>query len=285
MNKSFILSLTGNLFIAVLIISCTNEHIETFEQTSLNICIEKYDEIGIIHNEGLDYIFGEIKDYLGESLAADISKTDILMLSESANKTFLNTYNLCDESRAYTYSHIERVFSNQYMPERMSFVDLSVDKMDIQFSESLVRLFEMLHSLMLADNIYLQAKILDIEKIETQALDKLSADDLDMFLSATSVAKHTLAYWDSNLLNWIYLLNGEEVFSLEKSDFSWESLAVEDVAGAIGGAAGAKVAAFFGPVGWKAMAGIIGGAATANSVKYAVVTIMSEESKEQDESE
>ncbi len=283
MKKLFLYAINAVLLITLIIFACTTERIEINDSISTDNCIKIFEKIGETHNECLDLIYFEIESFLQEKPANNVTIKDILKLSEHTNKSFLKNFDLCVETTSYTYSHIESVFSDIELPERKSLMDFSLQKMDFQFSEVLIKFFEDLHAVLLLENRNVEQLIFAIEQIEAQSLNVLSADDQDVFLSSTSVAKHTLAYWDSKYMDWKMLLSMNEKTITKKEDFCWKSLAIEDVAGAVGGAAGAKVAAFFGPIGWKAMAGIIGGAATANSVKYAVATIMSEGSNEQEE--
>ena len=101
---------------------------------------------------------------------------------------------------------------------------------------------------------------------------KLTNDDLLILFPATSVAKHSIKYWNDHYDNWDNVLNGTTgtPVARTKPGRAIANIAVADVGGAIGGALGAwAVNVWVGP-GQVAYAGAIIGTAVAASTAVAV---------------
>lgn len=254
---------------------------------------EIYQEIGMEHNNGLDYVFDELKK-------ANVSKTtlksanlnnDIFEIAQKATEDFVKrTFEMSNENLSNANLQISKAFANTLKNGarlKSGKANLYDNEMAASLSDLQIDLLDELNKIM-SDNDYnlnsLRNRIISIEK---RAVSNLLEEEYAIILSAASVAKYTLEYWSENFDKWSELLGGNTVtlssiarlkssnVESDNGGFSWKEVGKVDVATAAGAATtgGVTYLLGLGPVGWKAWAGIVGGAAVGGSVTDIILQI------------
>ncbi len=257
---------------------------------------EIYQTIGVEHNNGLNYVFKQLKAEK-ERVGKDgfiTKRANIRALVEQATKDFTaEMFEVNDEDLLHVNEQISAIFQQPLRLKSGSNEELHLYDADMkeELSSLQIKFLDDLNLVMSDDDgdlESLQARILEIEK---EAVMKMEEEDYIVILVATSVAKNTLAYWHANLDEWVELLS-EDVDSFQQKndvkevqgakevqteednrvDFSWKLVGKEDVAGAFGAAFGSGVSYVLtaGPVGWKVWAAIVVGGAAGTSAQNAI---------------
>ena len=208
----------------LLFISCTNDAKDN-QLTKHTTVIKNFDEVGIVHNNGLDFIFSEetllkLKTYNKGEDGVDTDAIATLIMEQT--NTFLEGKTLEFENTTVALSPIESVdtFLQVYNnPELGIYTPCSGTAEEVT---------ECINSIM---NDYLAHP---------------EREDYTIVMSTGALYKHSVAYWSSEE-------NRKADFTAfqHKGWFNWVSCAIADAQGAWGGA---EIGAVGGP------AGAIGGA-------------------------
>lgn len=205
------------------------------DDSLLNENLYSYEQVGAIHNEGLEYVFKELVSYKSKARSNFSFSSDLLQtLSSKAVSEFLAKKQvLLPNSRASrtTYSIAE--------------VRNMLNKDQRKYYNKLMNVF-------FDRNLNYEETQLSIVNITMKIKKNLSTIEADPLLYGASVAKYTAEYWHSNWAKWhIELGDGKKFIcsSLTNSrntpesdnDFSWKEVGAQDVSGAIGGAVGGAI--------------------------------------------
>ncbi len=180
-----------------------------------------FTNIGLEHNDILNYAYNQIKDKkannnkeLNLSLQTYIknikgySSTELLQSQKNINSAFSNPINVD-----------RNLYSNEYSSEINSTVKVHLDKLFILLDITSKDEF----------NKSIYSLELEIEKDEN-----LKNNDLYILFSATNVAKSSYEYWYTNIVNWQSLNN-----NVASKKGAGGRIVKADVAGAVAGAAAA----------------------------------------------
>ncbi len=252
---------------------------------------EIYQKIGIEHNNGLDYVFEELKksDVSKIGLKSANLSEDIFEIAQNATKDFIaKTFDLSDENLSLVNLQIAKAFDKTSKNEvnlKSANAHLYESKTEALLTDTQINFLDELNAIMSDNDHDLKSLQKRIISIENRAVNNLVEEEYAVILAATSVAKYTLEYWSENLDKWSVLLSGNTATlqtmprlksgnaeSEEDDNFSWKEVGKADVGGAVAAAAGSGVGYLVagGPVGWKAWAGIVAGGAAAGSVGDAI---------------
>lgn len=254
MKKRSVISLLLILLITG-ITSCSNED-------SLNVQTQNDDlQIGMEHNQCLTFVFNKIQA-LPKSRSGQISvnKKELMKIVEDGTIEYVETLSLDDTLKLSMRNELKKVFNvDEYQTDYYENCSISqkeyIDKL----------------SAIMDDNDYDLGSLKNrINILRTTAKKKLIINEYEEFSSACDVAENTLQYWHDNADQWI--ATSPQKQSRAGSRFSWKELGKSDVVGAVAGATCAVARTIFrcGPVGWKAWAGWVVGAAAAHSAANAV---------------
>ena len=262
-NKLSILT----LFITSLIfISCSNDNNEIDNMSENLLSRVDLNKIGEEHNKGLDYVLNQIKNENKKSFSRrNINDFNSLINEYSIKYAELKGLST-EESQLITIHDINIQFSARLSENN-------------EFSDELNSFLVQLESLSDSDkdDWKLSNYLTFLIDLETQAQNSsLSDDEKFIFLSGTSVAKHSLEYWSENVDEWADLFeneNGNRTMSAQGfwDRFNWGAIGISDAGGAVSSAAGlalsgtgaAMVAG--GPAGWIGIGLVVGASAIISS--------------------
>ncbi|MCC5945876.1 MAG: hypothetical protein JJT94_13175 [Bernardetiaceae bacterium] len=166
-------------------------------------------EIGILHNQGLDYVKERIEQ---EALLENISsQEDFLALAQQATLDFSDIYVYHEDFQEFKVALLSNTFTSQSdnPPSIESGLDAYAE--EFQASDILRQFLSRLDSII--DNTDKLAAIIEaIETNDAVALSQLSAEhEIFLYLGISEVAKHSLSYWMANdyknLREWKVLIN------------------------------------------------------------------------------
>ena len=264
----FIIGLVG-LLIAGITIACTSSDELKESKISPELRI-KIEQVGILHNQGLDSILMDllkekkqiVEDFVNQSLSQNNSPVgfpadyDFRALVYNTTKRVVKNWH-----PTMSNEYFEAVMFNQHVQKyfraktRTSFDDNELDLEDLltpfqwDYYNMLLAIFE-------NGNITLEQLLAEILDLETQI--EMAAPTIDeavLLLYAASVARYSAEYWYENIENWLIslipiilpinpslpsIIGGDEgPLSLM---WSWKNFGKADLSGAIGGAIGGGMA-------------------------------------------
>lgn len=186
-----------------------------------NLDIPKdYNKVGLSHNEGLDFIFCEIRNNCiaysnGNSMGSDGEEPiDYKTIIRKAIKDFCETNSETKEFLVY----YESTFDMNYLLKSSNVTEFQPD------------MKELLDRIQLAIRSELKGKNLNRLKKELNAINQMASEhlsplDASAIYSATSTAYSSFQYWNKNYRAWYFALNYPEIMvQLEKSDLNKLSL-------------------------------------------------------------
>jgi|UPI000838590D hypothetical protein len=249
------------VFVTANLISCQKE-----KTTTPDISFD-YEQIGIEHNKGLDYIFEYLKEKKINKKSALRSTTNIFDLIEQATLSFAKTSkilrNVNHKELPLTFQNFNREVLKSAGNNNLTYLINS----KINLNPSQITFLNELDNVISNLEIGLELTIEKIKKIELDIISQCSVDEAKILLSATSVARYSLEYWTENYEKWIIELGGMEIGAMNelksissRGGWDWfcdtlKSMGKSDV---VGGAIGAGVGALAGGVG--AAPGAVAGA-------------------------
>lgn len=219
------------IILSILIGACQKEN-DAVKQQAID-----YEEIGKLHNEGLDYVLKQIKN---QPKTRNGGKQISFELIYSMVDQFL-------ETKGFQPNHVTR-----------SSVQTPIDS--ITLSPKQKKYYDMVMSVFdTSSTLNEQQAINYIIKIEEEIRINCSKTEQLPLLCGSSIAKHTIVYWSEKLPEWINEIIGDKKPSTRSANWSWKDFGGADVAGAVSGAiAGAIGGAFIGGVG-AAPGAVVGG--------------------------
>jgi hypothetical protein len=259
MNK--IIKLVLGLIISLTLFqSCESNETEL----APDINAKQLEFVGIEHNKMLDEVYNFIKS---EDITRKTGKSKIenfLISKINSNKEYST------QSNAIGINYTKDVFSKKVnLKSSLKLTNKSSNSQaDIYFD----RLDQILTSIDFNDNSVLDEISLIEKEIELNG--NLTDEEMVTLLSATQVSRYSYNYWSENWDSWVALANRNKSSSNKFSEKSAGGNIVKgDVAGAIGGAAGAWAVNVIPGAGQVAYGGAIIGAGVAGSVGVAVYEI------------
>jgi hypothetical protein len=242
-----------------------------------------YEQIGIEHNKGLDYVFEYLKEEKVGKKSNLKNATNILSLAEKATVEFLNKnryFNTANKKtateRAIKVFNTYKDFSVKNKLKSATSDKLWTDDVDNLLTDNQKVLLSEINSAISDLKLDLQSTLSKLDAVEIKT--KIQCPEKEQFivLAAISISRHSLRYWHDNYEKWMIELGSVDKLmtkrmmlksgDVEDSWWSWKSLTKADtvglIAGATGGAAGGAVlGAFVGGVGAGpgAMAGAVSG--------------------------
>lgn len=211
--------------VAVLVVACQKEGVPE-EPTDI------YEQIGKLHDEGLNYVLQEIKKQPVTQAGGRVI-TDALIVNATAD--FM-------ASRGYQRDALTK--SGNSIPDSAAYNNV-VSQLSERQQSYLNELFEIF------DNKKLNAEeaIIRIKALENRIKVNCSAEEQPVLLCGTAVARYTIDYWEEHAEEWLAEIGGIEALQMyrvatkagkpEDDEFSWKELGESDVEGAVVGAGSA----------------------------------------------
>lgn len=235
--------------------------------------------VGLHHNEGMQQLFLTLKNKKEES-GQTITKDQWIRISENETRALADREGLSSELNQVAHQEITKVFDKYFSANnlaarsKMLEASLYTDEEGNILSAKQRELLDALDVVLMDEDEYMPSLHSRISLIESRALYELSPEEQIVIFSGTSLARATLDYWYVNYPIWRETFSGDASIS-RTQDFSWKQTGKVDVASAVGAATGCGVSYLLGagPVGWKAWAAIVGGAAVGGSVTDAILQL------------
>jgi|GEM_PF-3001290 len=255
--------------LCLLVYSCSSS-IELDELSSKNLKISDFEYVGELHNQGLANSYSEIKGLVnsGHKISKE-NKQKLLQVQKEITMNFVSEQDFEQDIIVVTKQQIEIgaddfVMFNQSV-SRTSQSNIIPDSLLLGISDEaqdmIFRIFEIMEDEDL-DTASLNSRI---HSIEQEAISSLEIDEQFVVLSTSSVAKHTLVYWNENHEDWLNLLDGDANGRTADSDINWKAAGKADVGGAalaglslaVSGTGAAMAAT--GPAGWAGIGLVVVG--------------------------
>lgn len=187
------------------------------------------------------------------------------------------------DAYSYNISLINNVFNGHQVNENDQLYNNATAN-NLSINE--INYLESLNDIVSTNDTALNFIISQINSLEDQAEANLSDYEKKSVLTATSIAKHTLAYWAENLNNWYTLLNYEnQEIEINRQNTNskeinytprwyagyllWQKVKYygkKDISSGVEAAVALRVAAIADPISWTGYALGIGGGAAGTSV-------------------
>mgnify|MGYP006076124753 CR=1 FL=1 len=192
------------------------------EPSALNI--NEFEYIGQQHNDGLDFVYDKLLTLKNDDSKV-YSKEEVIELT---NQYTIEYYEYIKGDNSFNEAH--DIINDSYY--NMQTLDQLYNRYE-NLSSGLTSALNNLDIIISNQNLGLNEIVTKIKELELQANDNLSSSDKIVFFSASTIARYTMNYWNSNSNKW------KELFNFETE--SWYG----DAGGAdvVGGAAAAVGAA------------------------------------------
>ena len=227
-----------------------------------------YEQIGIEHNKGLDYVFDYLKK---EELGGRLSLkriNNVFDLTKQATISFAKTSDITKDIDFDKLPLIFQPFNQNKVKSAGTDKLTSSIETEIELSQLQVLFLNRLDEVMSNLEIGLQPTIEKIKDIELDIKEQCSNEESELLLAATVVGRYSLEYWLNNYEKWISELSGGDITikatilksanATEDWDWFWDTLGNMGKSDVVGGAIGAGVGALAGGVG--AIPGAVAGA-------------------------
>ncbi|MCT4624858.1 MAG: hypothetical protein N4A46_14650 [Schleiferiaceae bacterium] len=247
---AIIFSFFGSLFF----VSCQKDEPVTKKQSF------DYEQIGIEHNKGLDYIFEYLKKEGVNKNSKLKNSTEIFELTKQATLSFAKASTITKDVDFNKLPLTFKSFNRNTLKSAGTNDIVTSIQSEINLSPLQITYLNQLDEIMSNVKIGLQPTIEEVKKLELDIIENCSSEDSDILLSSTSVARHSLEYWTVNCEKWLNELGGINTSNVKYGDWFWfiETLIVMGKSDVVGAAIGAGVGALAGGVG--ALPGAIAGA-------------------------
>lgn len=195
-----------SLFIFVIITACNNNETATISNTHIENSIKKYTEVGVLHNEGLDFVFNRLKSNKTKNSAYQLSIESIITESEnflkSQNTNIVLSRNIDDYQLHFDFNETRN---------DNPFANLNCLPKEKEYLEDLLNLLYdcQENTEALKNNIRL---------LEAQIMEEKAIENLEPILYACEVTLYSYEYWIKNLPQWI------ETFNTNPSRGFWSNL-------------------------------------------------------------
>lgn len=206
--------------------------------------VNPYEHVGIKHNEGLDYVYGQLQGQL-----LDVDEVTALQLTDQAVKNYL---------AIQQYSQSELTLAQQLVDVNYTPIDAGYTAETMsKFTEQQINFLDQLTAIVLDEELSISQVHYDIVSLEIAASEQLSESDQVAVFCATATARHSTQYWYDDT-KWLDL---NEPFPLVNK-VNWGEVGVSDLAGAAQGAvSGAVGGGIAGGAGGALAGGVAGGLA------------------------
>ncbi len=219
-----------------------------------------YEQIGIEHNKGLDYIFEYLKKQ-GVGVKTELkSAINLFDLTKQATLSFAKTSKI---TKGVNYDKLPLVYQSF---DRNTLKSAGIDELsrsiqsEVELTPLQISILDELDQTMSNLKIGLEPTIEKIKSIESNIKAQCTQEEAELLLSCTSVARHSLEYWTSNFEKWINELGGtteiaNNVQRLKSAnveddwDWFWGTLENMGKSDVVGAGIGAGVGALAGGVG------------------------------------
>lgn len=245
--------------------SCRNEDASVTNPMYKSF-VNPYDEVGKIHNEGLDYCLNYLKEHSGTVK----SKDGLLLLANEGISKFNKEKNITISAEVYnkTMNFVKDYFSNSKTDKELKKITDN-DLLSLGYSEKQTNYFNRLFSLFEASS---SLEILkdSINYISFEALHNLTEADASPILAASSVMLNSLEYWYTHtdeLYKIAELITGNKLNKIQREPIDWLEVGKVDAYAL----AGAAIPCIGATIGWAACAG---GAALAASMLEATFQLI-----------
>jgi hypothetical protein len=182
--------------------SCESDFMNESIDNSLESIPEQYNEIGIKHNEGLEYFYQELRSMhtvgLKSGTTLNLSKEDYDALAKSSIKDFM---------RKNGYSISDKLLDNPInLSDNKSFLKSNsseyIDPILLELQEEIT---DLINSGIAVKDMKKFKNGLDV--INRKATELLSDVDAIAIYAGTSTAFNSFLYWKENYAKWVIALN------------------------------------------------------------------------------
>lgn len=253
--------------LSLVVVSCY----DTDDEDRNNLSPSEMIHIGEAHNTGLAIILSKMQ-MLSKTRAPFVLREDIDSLIIDTVRDLTDLDGLSDEIKQEVYAYLDEIVREGASEEAVESMNPELTALQESFAMDL-------DAVLTDDDDDLISLSQRISSIEARAKNQLVGQDLEAVLAGCHVAAYTVQYWHDNAYLWVEAVGQP----LTRANFSWKKVGRMDVICAIGagfGALGAKLFAA-GPIGWKAWAGWVFGAAVAGSASSMIEQIWTEEDLDQ----
>lgn len=263
--KGKIILATLTILGIVAFIACQKET-NIIENTKQTLTVEDFKFVGVEHNNGLDYIFDNLKLLnQNDGNKSTIESIDITILIKKYASEYIeskNSNSIVNFETKKGIDLIHRIKTENQLKFANSELNLYPDSLKANYSTGLIILLDELDIVMKNENTDLLEAIRAIEKIENnESIDNLSDMEKMIIFTSCSMAKSSLSYWNENYDKWKYLFGNNQ-----KSWWpDWKEIGLSDAGGAVIGAThlaisgtGAAMLAG-GPAGWTGIGLVVVG--------------------------
>ena len=237
-------SLTLTIIMCLFFFSCQKE-----ETVPINEPFD-YEQIGIEHNKGLDYVFEYLKEKgVGKKIGLK-STTNISQLIDNATVAFLEEEaNFDEKSNAISIFKAENEKGYLKSAQVNFQKDLELKLLDKTSKDKLEAIYDMLNNVR---KIGIDKSVEKLLVIQSEIQSECIEQELPVLMSICVTARYSLIYWESNFEKWMLELGGIETLLLKnvrlksgntERDWDWFLDTVGDMAeaDAYGAGAGALV--------------------------------------------
>jgi hypothetical protein len=277
-----LLSISAFVLFTLFVHSCLQNKSDMVQSIESSASIN-FEKIGSEHNKGLDYIFEQIKNNSGVSKEIKLKGAKSLyQIVEDASIAFVSK---SDYGKSVNSEELAEIINLTYKGNLLKSYETrvmtNIDELDFLSPEQkdYIRKYENIIS-SLPDDKDITVTIGKIKTLEAEIIEKCSSDEIVPLLSATSVGRYSLQYWEKNLYKWATLFmpeetqnismftprlkNGQEVNATQDDwDWFWDTLKGMGESDSIGAAIGAGIGSLAGGVG--AIPGAVSGGCYASA--------------------
>ncbi|MDO9261266.1 MAG: hypothetical protein Q7U08_04950 [Flavobacteriaceae bacterium] len=264
--------------LTTLLISCEKPELTSQENINQKLNPKEFNIIGEQHNKGLEFVYNSLSANLINQGKLKITKTNsratilqnILDEAEQYCAEYVDEYSIIHNDPTAYIAHLYNTQVFDGKPIISSTGNLYSDDISDKLVISQKNLLNELNIVMSDDDYNLSSLNSRIDNIEMRIPSfNLTVDEQLVLYSATSVARHTLEYWNVNLEKWQTSLGDLEV--VRTIGYNWKSIGKHDVAGAVSVAYSMSWANMFGPISTSAWIIGIGGGAIGASTYEAIM--------------
>ena len=193
-KTKFLLSgLTLTIIMCLFFFSCEKEEIVPINEPF------DYEQIGIEHNKGLDFVFEHLKKE-GVGRKSELkSATNISKLVDNATIEFLEKEAGFDkESNINAISNFMGKTPNNLKSAQIDTKDLESKLLDKNSKVKLESIIQVLNNI---GTVNLDKSVKKLEKIQNEIQLECLQEELPILMSVCVTARYSLIYWESNLKN------------------------------------------------------------------------------------
>ena len=252
----------------------------TKEKTSSEVTPFDYEQIGIIHNNGIDYVFNYVKEKTGYYEAELKTQEDLLSLVEEGTREFLRKNEIFDKQGreiALEESKKPFVFYSDCLMDNLKSATMESfcsSEVEVFLTNNQIAILSEMDEIFNDNFLDVQGVISSLEILEEKILSDCTEDEKHVLLCACSIGRHSFKYWFDNLDYWIEEFSPDN--KLKKAQFSWATVGKNDVAYGIGGGVAGAIAGGSVTLGVLAIPGLAAGAiggAISGSVGNAILQV------------